>query len=122
MSYLRRSLKNLIVDKLRALDRRPLAVSLDDGRADDTLSPLDWVLNEEQVELYEEALQCLKPRDAVIVTLRLEQQLSHHEIAVQIGFATDNAARVAVRRALYRLAHEMGRLSRTAGRRRGDGT
>ncbi len=111
-AYLRRVLKNLIVDKLRAVDRRPTAVTLDDQQVDDTRSPLQRVLDNEKVELYESALQRLKPRDAEAILLRLEQQANYDDIAIQLGFPTPNAARVAVRRALLRLAHEMARLSR----------
>ena len=115
LSYLRRVFKNLIVDKVRAADRRPSPVSLDDQHADDQTSPLDKALDREKVELYEDALQQLKPRDAEVILLRMEQQASYDEIAVQMGLPTANAARVAVRRALLRLAHEMSRLRREPG-------
>jgi RNA polymerase sigma-70 factor (ECF subfamily) len=121
-AYLRRVLKNLIVDKLRAVDRRPVAVTLDDQQVDDTRSPLQRVLDNEKVELYELALQRLKPRDTEAIILRLEQQADYEEIAVHLGFPTGNAARVAVRRALLRLAHEMARLSRAKRGATGEGS
>jgi RNA polymerase sigma-70 factor (ECF subfamily) len=115
LSYLRRVLKNLIVDKVRAADRRPSPVSLDDQHADDQASPLDKALDREKVELYEEALQQLKPRDAEVILLRMEQQAGYDEIAVHMGLPTANAARVAVRRSLFRLANEMSRLRGAPG-------
>jgi RNA polymerase sigma factor (sigma-70 family) len=122
MAYLRRVLKNLIVDKIRAADRAPAPASLDDQQVDDTLSPLDRALDREKVELYEAALERLKPRDAELILLRVEQQASHEEIALHMRLPTANAARIAVRRALFRLAHEMSRVSRLrCGQTDGDG-
>jgi RNA polymerase sigma factor (sigma-70 family) len=122
MSYLRRVLKNLIVDKIRAADRSPLRASLDDQQLDDTLSPLDRALEREKAELYEAALERLKPRDAELILLRVEQQSNYDEIALHRGLPTANAARIAVRRALFRLAHEMSRVKRSrCGQADGDG-
>ena len=122
MAYLRQVLKNLIVDKIRAADRAPTSTLLDDQHADDTQSPLERALDREKVELYEEALQRLKPRDAEMIILRVEQQASYDEIAVYMGLPTANAARIAVRRALFRLAYVMSRVSRVQdGKRDGDG-
>jgi RNA polymerase sigma-70 factor (ECF subfamily) len=122
VAYLRRIFKNLVIDQVRAAERRPLAVSLHDRHEDNGQSPLERALDREQVERYEQALDRLRPRDAEVIILRLEQQAGYEEIAAHMGFATGNAARVAVRRALYRLAHEMSRLSQQArGKRDGDG-
>lgn len=112
MSYLRQVFKNLMVDKIRAADRRPSPVTLDDQLADDGQSPLERALDRERLERSEEALQRLKPRDAAVILLRMEQQASYDEIALHTGLPTANAARVAVRRAVFRLAHEMSRLHR----------
>lgn len=112
MSYLRQILKNLIVDKIRAADRAPTSTLLDNQHVDDTQSPLERALDREKVELYEEALERLKPRDAELIILRVEQQAPYDEIAVYMGLPTANAARTAVRRALFRLAHVMSRVSR----------
>ena len=122
MSYLRQVLKNLIVDKIRAADRAPTSTLLDDQHADDTQSPLERALDREKVELYEEALQRVKPRDAEMIILRVEQQASYDDIAVYMGLPTANAARTAVRRALFRLAYVMSRVSRVQdGKCDGDG-
>lgn len=112
MAYLRRILKNLIVDKIRASDRRPAVATLTDDRADSALSPLDKVLAGEKLELYEQALEYLKPRDAAAIILRVEEQADYDQIAIQLGIPTANAARLTVRRALFRLSHEMARLRR----------
>jgi RNA polymerase sigma factor (sigma-70 family) len=116
IAYMRKIFRNLIIDYLRSYARRAPAVALDDRHADRGRSPLQAVLDEEQIELYEAALEGLKPRDAALVTLKIDEQLSYEEIAIELGFPTANAARVAARRALLRLAHEMSRLSRTKSR------
>jgi RNA polymerase sigma factor (sigma-70 family) len=112
IAYMRRILKNLIVDYVRSAVRRPYAVALDERQADLGQSPLERVLDSERLELYEAALERLKPRDAALVTLRVEEQLGHEEIAVELGLASGNAARIAGKRAVLRLAHEMSKLSR----------
>ena len=111
IAYMRTILKNLIVDYVRVVVRRPQQVSLDEDQADNGQSPLQRVLDDEQIELYEGALTCLKPRDAALVTLKIEEQLGYEDIAVELGFPSANAARVATKRAVLRLAHEMSRLS-----------
>ena len=111
IAYMRTILKNLIIDHLRVVVRQPQQVSLDQDHADHGQSPLQRVLDEEQIELYEGALECLKPRDAALVTLKIEEQLGYEDIAVELGFPSANAARVATKRAVLRLAHEMARLS-----------
>jgi RNA polymerase sigma factor (sigma-70 family) len=119
MAYFRQILRNLIVDKIRGADRAPRPEPLNDQHADDTLSPLERALDREKVEIYEAALQRLKPRDAEMIILRVDHQASYDEVAVFLGQSTANAARIAVRRALLKLANEMSRASRVRGERRG---
>ena len=115
MAYFRQILRNLIVDKVRAAERVPVPASLDDRHADDTRSPLELALDREKLDRYDAALQRLKPRDAELIILRVEQQADYEEIVVFLGLPSANAARVAVRRALLRLAHEMSGMSRGRG-------
>lgn len=122
VAYMRTVLKHLIIDHVRAAARRPQPVALDENDESHVAgerSPLERVLAAEQIELYEAALTRLRPRDEALVTLRVEEQLGHEEIAIELGYASANAARVAGRRAILRLAHEMSRLSRPP--RRADG-
>ena len=115
MAYFRQILRNLIVDKVRAADRAPRTATLDDRHVDDTLSPLERALDREKVQLYEAALQRLKPRDAELIILRVEQQADYEEIVAYLGLPSANAARVAMRRALLRLAHQMSSARRVRG-------
>jgi RNA polymerase sigma factor (sigma-70 family) len=111
IAYMRRILKNLIIDHWRSSARKPLPVPLDDQQAATTRTPLECVLEREQIELYERALERVKSRDAELVRLRIDEQLGYEEIAVHLGLPSENAARVAVRRAVLRIAHEMSILS-----------
>jgi RNA polymerase sigma factor (sigma-70 family) len=115
IAYMRRILKNLIVDYVRTVVRRPRQVALDEEQADLGQSPLQRVLDEEQIALYEGALEGLKPRDAALVALKIEEQLGYEDIAVELGFPSANAARVATKRAVLRLARQMSVLSRAKG-------
>ena len=119
MAYFRQILRNLIIDKVRAAERGPRTATLDDRLVDDTLSPLELALDREKLERYDAALQRLKPRDAELIILRVEQQSDYEEIVLFLGLPSVNAARVAVRRALLRLAHEMSSASRVRGAKKG---
>jgi RNA polymerase sigma factor (sigma-70 family) len=107
LAYLRQSLLNRIVDEVRKASRRPLAVTLGEEHEDRAESPLDAAIGRENVERYEEALARLRARDRAAIVLRLEQQAGYEELAVQLGMPSPNAARVAVKRALFRLAERM---------------
>jgi RNA polymerase sigma factor (sigma-70 family) len=111
LAYMRTILRNVIIDHVRAQRRQPRRVPLDDRQRDPGQSPLERVLGGEQIALYEAALARLRPRDAALVTLRIEEQLGYHRIAAELGFPSVNAARVAASRAVLRLAHEMSALS-----------
>ena len=56
---------------------------------------------------YEAALARLRPDDREAIVARLELQYSYDELAVALGKPTANAARVAVLRAMSRLADQM---------------
>ena len=111
VAYMRTTLRNLIIDYVRERIRQPQRVALDDQHPDKNRSPLERVLSDEQIALYDTALTRLKPRDAALVALKIEEQLSYDEIATELGLPSANAARVAARRAVLRLAHEMSKLS-----------
>jgi RNA polymerase sigma factor (sigma-70 family) len=107
LAYLRQSMLNRIIDEVRRTSRRPVPVTLAEDQVDKGDSPLETAIGRQNIERYEAALSRLRPRDREAIVLRLEQQVEYVELAVQLGMPTPNAARVAVKRALYRLAHEM---------------
>jgi RNA polymerase sigma factor (sigma-70 family) len=110
IGFMRRILRNLIIDHLRHAGRRPLQVPLDEQQPAEAGTPLENLLEDEQFELYEMALERLKSRDAELIRLKIDEQLGYAEIAQQLGLRSDNAARIAVKRAVLRIAHEMSTL------------
>ena len=66
-------------------------------------------LRGEGLERYEAARGKLNPEDQRAIVARCEWGLSHEEVAQELGQPSANAARVAIHRALVRLAKEMAR-------------
>lgn len=108
-AYLRQTLMNRIRDAIRQRNRRGTPAELPDHIVDDRTSPLDRVIGEENVARYEAALQRLHAADREAIINRLELQLSYDELAVALDKPTADAARMAVMRAMKRLAAEMRR-------------
>jgi RNA polymerase sigma-70 factor, ECF subfamily len=112
--YLRRAVMNRIRDELRRARHRPESTELDPVLLDDAASPLELAIGAEAVSRYETALDRLREDDREIVIARVELGLTYSEIAAAAGKPSANAARMAVVRALMRLAEEMGEPSRAA--------
>ena len=108
-AYLRQALMNRIRDEIRRVTRYPTAAGLDDEDAfmDAAASPLDEAIGTEAAERYEAALQRLRPEEREVIIARVEMQQSYQQIAAAHGKSSPDAARMAVTRALVRLAEEM---------------
>jgi RNA polymerase sigma-70 factor, ECF subfamily len=106
-AYLRQALMNRVRDLVRQAARRPEQVGLPDQLADPGASPLEQVVGAQGLERYERALQRLSAADREAVIARLELQYSYDDLAVVLDKPTAAAARVAVTRAVKRLAREM---------------
>ena len=106
-AYLRQAILNRIRDELRRAKRRPGREEIDIETQDRGRSPLEDAIGQEAVERYERALATLRQdeRDAIIA--RIELGYTHEEIARLVGKPTANAARMAVERAIVRLARQM---------------
>jgi len=74
---------------------------------DDGLSPLEAAIGQETVERYESALSTLTEEEREAIVARLELGLTHEEIAEALGKPSADAARMAVARAMVRLARAM---------------
>ena len=107
LGYLRRSLLNRVRDQFRAAARRPRSVPLDDRHPDPGGSPLAATIRREERERYQRALARLRAADRNAVVARLDLGYSYEQLALVLGKPTAEAARLAVRRALLRLAEEM---------------
>jgi RNA polymerase sigma-70 factor (ECF subfamily) len=108
-AYLRQAVMNRIRNEFRRLARRGVAGTLDSALEDQGTSPLEAAIGQQTLERYEAGLQRLKPEDREAVVSRVEFGMSYDELAEVLGKPTANAARMAVVRALIRLAEEMKR-------------
>jgi RNA polymerase sigma factor (sigma-70 family) len=108
-AYLRQAFINRVRSHLRKVGVRPLKAALDPAAPADDTSPLDAAIGAEAVERYEAALARLRPEDREAIVTRVEFDLTFEEVAGVLGKPTADAARMAVVRALVRLAEEMDR-------------
>ena len=106
-AYLRMSVINRIRDEVRRIGRQPAAVALPEEHPSDVTSPLEVAIQAESYDRYREALTNLKPRDREMVVARVEMQWSLAEITQRLQMPSVDAARMAVTRALKRLAATM---------------
>jgi RNA polymerase sigma-70 factor, ECF subfamily len=106
-AYLRQALANRIKDVIRSRLRRPGSTGLPEQLADAGESPLDRAIGAENTARYDAALQRLRVEDREVIIGRLELQYTYAELAIALAKPTPDAARVAVTRALHRLAQQM---------------
>jgi RNA polymerase sigma-70 factor (ECF subfamily) len=106
-AYLRTAVMNRIRDEVRRRGRQPEPAPLDSALADEGQSPLEEAIGRELLGKYDRALDRLPPDEQELVIARVEMGCSYAEIAETSGRASADAARMAVSRALVRLAQEM---------------
>jgi RNA polymerase sigma-70 factor (ECF subfamily) len=107
-AYVRQVLLNRIRDQVR---RPHVMRTLDNAPepAHPSASPLEKLVSRETLERYEAAMARLRPEDREAVVARVEMAGTYQELAEVLGKPSADAARMAVGRALVRLAKEMGR-------------
>ena len=108
-AYLRQAVYNRIRMEFRRKRSRPSSTQLDVEIADAVASPLEEAVGREAVERYDRALARLRPEDREAVIAKMELDCSYAELARALGKPSADAARMAVGRALLRLAEEMKR-------------
>lgn len=106
-AYLRTAVLNRIRDEVRRHQRQPKASVLDSALPGDHTSPLEEAIGRQLLERYDRALDALSSEDRQAVIARIELGCSYAEIAEASGRASADAVRMAVSRALVRLAREM---------------
>jgi RNA polymerase sigma-70 factor (ECF subfamily) len=106
-AFLRQCVMNRIRDIARFQQRRPQQTDLPDQVTDPAPSPLQEAIGAQNMERYERALARLEQTDREAIIGRLELQNSYDELAVALNKPTAAAARMAVTRAMKRLAEEM---------------
>jgi RNA polymerase sigma-70 factor, ECF subfamily len=110
LAYLRRSVSNRVADEHRRAVRQGPTATLNDNLPDGHQSPLDLTIDRDKVRAYRTALLALGADDRLAIVMRLERSASYDAIAARLGKPTPNAARVAVARAMFKLAKQMGPL------------
>ena len=110
-AYLRSAVENRIRDEMRRAARRPVMNDLD-GRGQPPAagggSALDRVIHDETWDRYRSALKQLPRRDQRLIVGRLELDYTFRQLAAVDGRASPDAVRMALKRALVRLAAKMG--------------
>lgn len=108
-AYLRQAILNRIRDELRRAASRTPSIELDPHSPDPGASPFEHAVGTEMAERYEAALTSLSEGDREAIVARVELGGTYEEVAAALGKPTADAARMAVGRALLRLAEAMGR-------------
>jgi RNA polymerase sigma-70 factor (ECF subfamily) len=108
-AYLRQALLNRIREEMRRTGCRPSGDALDSEWPDDAPTPLELAVGQETLRRYDAALARLRLEDRQAIIGRVELAMNNDELARALGKPTANAARVALQRALLRLAEEMRR-------------
>ena len=106
-SYMRRAILNKIRDQMRKMDRRPGDVGTVGTVADPGASPIEEAIGRESLERYEMALSRLSEVDRQAIIARFEMGFSLREVALELDKPSEDAARMAVKRAVERLAKQM---------------
>jgi RNA polymerase sigma factor (sigma-70 family) len=104
--YVRQSLLNRVRDEVRRA-RGKTVETIETVYPDSQPSPLEEAIGAELLESYETALQRLKPEDREMIVAHVEMGMTWSEIADAFDRNSTAAARMAVTRALVRLAREM---------------
>jgi RNA polymerase sigma-70 factor (ECF subfamily) len=107
-AYVRQAVLNRIRDQVRWSTRRPGPGEFPEDLPDPAPSPLEAAIGSAVLARYERGLASLGPADQELLHLRLELDFDYGEIAAMTGRASRDAARMAVQRALGRLAEVMG--------------
>jgi RNA polymerase sigma-70 factor (ECF subfamily) len=106
-AYVRQAIVNRITDEVRRSRRRPGSNVVLESLVDHSPSPLDNAIGTELFERYERARERLTDEERLFVHLRLELDFSYEESAAMMDRPSRDAARMAVKRALRKLADGM---------------
>lgn len=107
-AYVRQAVLNRMRDQIRWADRRPDAGDALEDLVADQPSPLDLAIGADVVARYEAAMAELNEDERQLVHLYVELDYEYAEIAEMTDRPSRDAARMAVQRALRRLAGSMG--------------
>jgi RNA polymerase sigma factor (sigma-70 family) len=111
LAYLRMSVMNRIRDLARQQRNRPQQVEFPEQLEDKRRSPHSEAEWSENMTRFEAALQRLSAPDRDAIVGRIQREYTYPELAVFLKKPTEAAARMAVARAMKRLALEMRTVS-----------
>ena len=106
-AYVRQAVLNRIRDQVRWASRRPGSEAELPELPDPAPSPLEHAIGADLLDRYEAALARLSDEDRQLLHLRIELDFDYAEIATMTERPSRDAARMAVQRALARLADAM---------------
>jgi len=109
LPYFRKTIDNLVRDEIRKHARMGGGDALQGNERAPGPSPLEEAIGRDVRERYERALAKLRPEEQHAILLRVELDCDWAFVADEMGKPTPDAARVAVSRALVRLAEELSR-------------
>jgi RNA polymerase sigma-70 factor, ECF subfamily len=107
-AYVRSAVLNRIRDEVRWAARRPGPDGVPESLESPEPSPLEQAVGADLAARYERALATLPETEQLLLHLRVELDYDYEEIAEITGRPSRDAVRVAVSRALRRLAEAMG--------------
>jgi len=107
-AYVRQAILNRIRDQIRWGRRREGSEAPSFDLVDPAPSPLEHAIGSDVVRRFETAMLGLSEQDRQILHLRIELDLDYEEIAALMGRPTPDSARMAIQRALHKLAYAMG--------------
>jgi RNA polymerase sigma-70 factor (ECF subfamily) len=106
-AYLRKTVINRIRDEVRRLGRRPPPTELTEDLVSTDATQTELAIRRQNYDRYRAALEQLRAKDRELVLARVEAQWTLAEITRHFDFATSDAARMAVNRALSRLKKQI---------------
>jgi RNA polymerase sigma-70 factor (ECF subfamily) len=104
--YLRQAIANEIAEVWRRAGRTPFETTAGESIPAAVTSPLERLIGAERLRRYEAALQRLAPAERETIVARFELAYGYDDLARYLGKPSAGAARVAVHRAVKRLAEE----------------
>ena len=107
IAYVRQTLRNKLVDRLRHAKSRGVLEPVEETRPSDGPSPEQEAIAAELLNRYEGALDRLKPAQQEAIFVRVELGLSWQEVTDILHKPSVAAAHMTVRRAIVALAREM---------------
>lgn len=106
-AYVRQAVLNRIRDQIRWAKRRPGPDGVPEELVDRAPSPVEQAIGSDVLDRYERAMASLDPEDRRLLHLKIELDFDYAEIADMTERPSRDAARMAVQRALGRLAEAM---------------